>query len=236
MDEPFNHSSGIVKGKRDTGANTFPLDGCVEPFQFAVGLGIIRRCPHMRHTRDADEFLEILGNKLWAVIGNDPWSGFRKALFGALKDDLHIHFRHLFPDLPMNDEATASIENTAQIIECATDVDIRNIHMPMVMGPEWLHKAGSLEAFLPVPLLQQPCLAKNSPGAAGADGNDVLIEHHERQPPIPLKGIVHRKIDDGFPLPRFKPEIAGNQPIMFVGFAIPLDPCIKLASGNGQPK
>jgi len=42
MDEPFNHSSGIVKGKRDTGTNTFSLDGSMEPFQFAVGLGIIR--------------------------------------------------------------------------------------------------------------------------------------------------------------------------------------------------
>ena len=68
IDEPFNHSSGIVKGKRDTGTDTFPLDGLVEPFQFAVGLRIIRRCPHMRHTRDADEFLEILGNKLRPVI------------------------------------------------------------------------------------------------------------------------------------------------------------------------
>ena len=42
-DESFNHSSGIVKGKRDTGTDTFPLDGCVEPFQFAVELRIIRR-------------------------------------------------------------------------------------------------------------------------------------------------------------------------------------------------
>jgi hypothetical protein len=76
----------------------------------------------------------------------------------------------------MNDESTASIENAAQIIECAADVDIRNIHMPMVMGPEWLHKAGSLETFLPAPFLQQPCLAKNPPGAAGADGNDILVK------------------------------------------------------------
>lgn len=68
VDESFNHSSCIVKGKRDTGTNAFSLDGCVEPFQFAVGLGIIRRCPHMRHSRDADEFFEILGDKLWAVI------------------------------------------------------------------------------------------------------------------------------------------------------------------------
>ena len=102
--------------------------------------------------------------------------------------------------------------------------------MPMVMRPERLYKAGTLEAFLPVPLLQQPCLAKNPPSAAGADGYEVLIEHHERQPPIPLKRIVHSKIDNRFPFPRFKPEIAGNQPIMFVGLAVPLDPCIKLAS------
>ena len=68
LDEPFNHSSGIVKGKWDAGTNTLALDGSMEPLQFAVGLRIIRRCPHMRHTRDADEFLEIFGNKLRTVI------------------------------------------------------------------------------------------------------------------------------------------------------------------------
>ena len=107
--------------------------------------------------------------------------------------------------------------------------------MPMVMRPERLHKAGTLVAFLSVPFLQQPCLAKNSPGAAGTDGNDVLIQQHERQSPIPFKWIVDGKIDDRFSFPRFKPEITGDEPIMFVGFAVPLDPCIKLAPGNGQP-
>ena len=129
----------------------------------------------------------------------------------------------------MDDETTAPIENAAQIIECAANVDIGNIHMPMFMGSERLNEAGALEALLPVPLLQQPCLAKNSPGAAGADGNDVLIEQHECQPPIALKRIVHSKIDDRVPFPRFKPEIPRDQPIMFVGFAVSLDPCIKLA-------
>ncbi len=135
----------------------------------------------------------------------------------------------------MDDETTAPIENAAQIIERAADVDIRNIHMPMVMRPERLHKAGALVAFLSVPFLQQPCLAKNSPGAAGTDGNDVLIQQHERQSPIPFKWIVDSKIDDRFSFPRFKPEITGDEPIMFVGFAVPLDPCIKLTPGNGQP-
>ena len=62
----------------------------------------------------------------------------------------------------------------------------------MVMRLEQLHKTGALEAFLPVLLLQQPGLAKNPPGAAGADGNDVLIKHHERQPPVPLKRPVDK--------------------------------------------
>ena len=130
----------------------------------------------MRHTRDADEFLEIPGNKLWSVIGDDPRSRFGELLLGALQDYLHIHFRHLFPDLPMDDKTTTSIENAAQIIERAANVDIGNIHMPMVMWAERLHKAGALEAFLSVPFLQQSCLAKNSPGAAGTDRNDVLIQ------------------------------------------------------------
>jgi len=98
----------------------------------------------------------------------------------------------------------------------------------MVMGPEWLHKAGSLETFLPAPFLQQPCLAKNPPGAAGADGNDILVKQHVRQAPIPLKRIIHSKLNDRFPFPRFKPEISRDQPVMFVGSAVPLDSCIKL--------
>ena len=101
--------------------------------------------------------------------------------------------------------------------------------MPVVMGLERLHKAGPLETFLSVPFLQLPRLTKNSPGAAGADGNDVLIEHHERQASIALKRIVHSKIDDRFPFPRFKPEIPRDQPVMFAGFAVPLDPCIKFS-------
>ncbi len=107
--------------------------------------------------------------------------------------------------------------------------------MPMVMRPERLHETGPLEAFLAVPFLKQPSLTKNSPGAAGTDGNDILIKQHERQAPISFKRIVYSKLDDRFTLPRFKPKISRDQPIMFVGFAVPLDPCIKFASGNGQP-
>ena len=36
IDESFNHSSRIVKGKRDTGTDAFGLDGLVKSLQLAV--------------------------------------------------------------------------------------------------------------------------------------------------------------------------------------------------------
>ena len=57
----------------------------------------------MGHSGKPDEFLEILGNELRPVVGNDPWTGSRVFLLGPLKDDFHVSFGHLFPDLPMDD-------------------------------------------------------------------------------------------------------------------------------------
>jgi len=82
-------------------------------------------------------------------------------------------------------------------------------------------------------LLQQPRFTKNAPGAAGADGNNVLIQQHERRPPIPLKRIVHSKSNDRFPFPMFKPEVAGDQLVMFVGFAVPLAPMLAEINNGG---
>ena len=36
----------------------------------------------MSHARNADELLEVLGDELWSVIGNDPRSNTRVPLFG----------------------------------------------------------------------------------------------------------------------------------------------------------
>jgi hypothetical protein len=38
----------------------------------AVTLGVVRRRLHMRHPAQADELLEILGDELQAVVGDDP--------------------------------------------------------------------------------------------------------------------------------------------------------------------
>ena len=40
-------------------------------FDFAIRLRVIRRSPDVRHARDANELLEVFGDKLRPVVGND---------------------------------------------------------------------------------------------------------------------------------------------------------------------
>jgi len=43
------------------------------------------------------------------------------------------------------------------------------------------------------------------------------------------------KSDDGLPFPVFQPEIARDGSVMLVGFAIPIDPSVKLALADREP-
>jgi len=99
----------------------------------------------MGHSGDPDEFLEILCNELWTVVGNDPWTGSWILFLGSLQDDFNIWLGHLLSDLPMDDGATAAIQETAQVVESATNVEVRNIHVPVVMGQQWLYEPGAFE-------------------------------------------------------------------------------------------
>ena len=74
--------------------------------------------------------------------------------FGPLDDDFHISFQHPLTDLPVNDIAAAPVEKAAEIVERATDVEIRDIHVPMLVGPKGLNKARSLFADFLIPPIQ----------------------------------------------------------------------------------
>jgi len=100
---------------------------------------------------------------------------------------------------------------------------------------ERLDKAGSFFTDLLVPLIQKPCFGKNAPGACGADCDDVLVQHHEREPPVAFQRVVVIETDDCLPFPFFQPEIAGNRSVMLVGLAISIDPCVKFALADGEP-
>jgi hypothetical protein len=64
----------------------------------------------MGQTDDADKLLEIAGNKLRAVIGDDSRFGVRIFFQAALEDDLDVGFSHALAQFPMNDCARTAVE------------------------------------------------------------------------------------------------------------------------------
>jgi len=56
--------------------------------------------------------------------------------------------------------AATSIKQAAQVVERATDVEIGDIHMPVLMGQQRLNKPCPFERRFLVPLLKQCQLAK----------------------------------------------------------------------------
>lgn len=107
----------------------------------------------MGHAGKPDEFLEVLGNELRPVVGDDSWTGSRVFLLGSLQDDFNIWFGHLLSDLPMDYGTTASIQEAAQVVEGATDIEVRNIHVPMFMRQQRLYETCPLEGRFLVPFL-----------------------------------------------------------------------------------
>ena len=45
----------------------------------------------MGHSGKPDEFLEILSNEQWPVVGNDPWTGSREFLLGPPRTQARSH-------------------------------------------------------------------------------------------------------------------------------------------------
>ncbi len=149
-------SPGIVKGKRRFGSDAFSFERFVKAFQLAVRLRIIRRRSYVRHARQPDEFFEVLGNELRTVVRDNPWTSLRKLLFGPLDDDFNVRFQHPLPDLPVDDEAAATVHDAAEVIKLAADVQIRDIYMPVFVRLKRLNESGALLAGFLVPLLQEP--------------------------------------------------------------------------------
>ena len=67
----------------------------------------------MRHAADADELLEILGDELRAVVGDDPRVLARELFPRPLHDRFHVDLLHLLADFPMHDVAAVAVENAA---------------------------------------------------------------------------------------------------------------------------
>lgn len=113
LDKFLHNPPGILQIQGAMGTDSFLFNCFVPPFYFSITLGIERRCSHMRHSADPYEFLEILGNKLRPVVGNDPGPRIRVFSLGPFQYDLDPRFRHTLPDFPMHNESAISIQRGA---------------------------------------------------------------------------------------------------------------------------
>jgi hypothetical protein len=76
----------------------------------------------MGHTRDADELLEVPGDELWSVVGDDPRFCFWVFLPRSLQNDFNFRFGHRFPQIPMNDRTAVAVQDAAQVVERRANV------------------------------------------------------------------------------------------------------------------
>ena len=109
-------------------------------FDFAIRLRVIRRSPDVRHARDANELLEVLGDELWPVVGNNSRFKAGILLFGTFQNDLDVSLGHPLAKIPMNQETAVAIQDAAQVVERRANVQVRNIDVPMLVRLRRLFK------------------------------------------------------------------------------------------------
>src|SRR6267143_715474 len=164
----------------------------------------------MGHARDPNELLEVARDELRSVVRDDSVFRLRILFLGSLQDNFDLRSGNRLPQIPMHQETTVSIQHTAHVVERARQVDVGNIDVPVSVGLRRLLKPRPFARGLALPSRQQSRLLQHSPYARRTHRHDLCIQHHERQPPIALQGILQMKTDDGFLLPRLQPEIAGE--------------------------
>ena len=144
FNEFADNAACIFQGQRRARADAFFLEDAMPAFDLAVALRIVRRGPRMRHAADANELLEIPGNELRAIVGDNTRPGVRESFSASLNDLLDVGLGHRLAQLPVDDEPAAAIEQAAQVVEGAGDVDVGDIDVPVLVGPQRLDEALAL--------------------------------------------------------------------------------------------
>ena len=95
----------------------------------------------MGHAADANELLEVLGDELRAVVGDDPGrasGNCSRARWMIVSTSASVM---LCADLPVDDGAAVAVEEAAEVVERAGDVDVRDVDVPVLVRPQRLHEA-----------------------------------------------------------------------------------------------
>ena len=130
----------------------------------------------------------------------------------------------------MHHVTAVSIQNGAQVVERATDVDVGDVNVPMLVRFCRLIEPFSLLGRRLGSLVQLAGSFQHPIDAAWAGCHDVCIQHHIRQTTISFFWMLPVVVDDGLPFPSFQPKRSRDLTIMLILLPVPLVPIIILAS------
>ena len=162
-----------------------------------------RRC--RRSSRAASSFR----SRSAKISRSRPWN----LLLPPFQNQLHFRFRHRLPNILMNDIAAKTVQYTAQVVKGSTQIDIRNIHMPVRMRPQGLDKSGPAKRGFLVPTTQKPSLMEHPTHAGRTYCYDVGIQHHKGQSAISICAVFQVIGNDRLLLPILQPKIPWNPPL-----------------------
>jgi len=142
--ELIHYALGILERQRCARPDALRLDRLVPTFDLAIALGVERCCPDMRHATQTKEFLETLGHKLRGIVRDSPRCGIRELLPRSLQNHLDVCFCHRLSYLPVGHVTAIPVQNTAQVVERAANVELGHISAPVFVGRLWLVESSPL--------------------------------------------------------------------------------------------
>ena len=227
--------TGFFQRERRPRADRLRFQRFMPPLDLPVALGIIRRSAHMRHPRQANILLEVPRDELRAVITDDARRDARILGPRALDNPFDLHLGHALPNLPMHDEATSPVEHTAQVVERAADVQIRDIDMPVCVRTKRLLEPRAFLRGTAGGAFQHPGIPQDTVHAGRTHRHKVAVNHHVSQATIAFQRILLPEIEDFALLLAGEPVITRNPAIVFIHLSVAVPPGMVFALAYAQP-
>ncbi len=154
VDEVSGDALGVLEVERGERADGLAFEGLMEAFEFSVGLRIVGAGHDVAGLPMGQERFELTAFELGTLVGNDAGAGLGIGFAGLLQDDLGVDLgvdlAHGGADIPTNDRARAAVENGAQKIEDAANIQVAEVDVPVFVGDERPDEAGPLSGGLAV--------------------------------------------------------------------------------------
>ena len=147
----------------------------------------------------------------------------------------HVAFLHVLADVPVDDEAAVAVEDGAQEVKRAGDVEVADVHVPLLVRLQRLDEAGAFLGDVGRWPGQEAELLQDAVGAGRAARHNVLIEHQKGHAAISFVVVRAGEVADARDFVFGEPMIAWHPGVVLVDFAEAFTPIFVLAAADADP-